>query len=268
MKWVRKMRKIDYHIHTKFSADSEADPRGHILKAIEMGLDEICFTDHQDFNYPYMSFDLDIDSYLKEMKLLKEEYKNQIRIKIGVEVGLDLNYIQEINDFVNSHDFDYVIGSIHVIRNTEFYEPAEYFNNKTKEEAHREFFLNTLECVKTFDCFNCLGHLDYIVRYGPYEDKNVNHELYQDIIDEIFKTLIQKGKGIEVNTSGYRDLKTCGFPSFKQVERYYQLGGRIITVGTDSHTSDRIGEHVEEVVREYQRIGFQDISTFTKRIRD
>ncbi|MEE0966094.1 MAG: histidinol-phosphatase HisJ family protein [Bacilli bacterium] len=262
------MRKIDYHIHTKFSADSEADPRGHILKAIEMGLDEICFTDHQDFNYPYMSFDLDIDSYLKEMKLLKEEYKNQIRIKIGVEVGLDLNYIQEINDFVNSHDFDYVIGSIHVIRNTEFYEPAEYFNNKTKEEAHREFFLNTLECVKTFDCFNCLGHLDYIVRYGPYEDKNVNHELYQDIIDEIFKTLIQKGKGIEVNTSGYRDLKTCGFPSFKQVERYYQLGGRIITVGTDSHTSDRIGEHVEEVVREYQRIGFQDISTFTKRIRD
>ena len=125
------MRKIDYHIHTKFSADSEADPRGHILKAIEMGLDEICFTDHQDFNYPYMSFDLDIDSYLKEMKLLKEEYKNQIRIKIGVEVGLDLNYIQEINDFVNSHDFDYVIGSIHVIRNTEFYEPAEYFNNKT-----------------------------------------------------------------------------------------------------------------------------------------
>ena len=262
------MRKIDYHIHTKFSADSEADPRGHILKAIEMGLDEICFTDHQDFNYPYMSFDLDIDSYLKEMKLLKEEYKNQIRIKIGVEVGLDLNYIQEINDFVNSHDFDYVIGSIHVIRNTEFYEPAEYFNNKTKEEAHREFFLNTLECVKTFDCFNCLGHLDYIVRYGPYEDKNVNHELYQDIIDEIFKTLIQKGKGIEVNTSGYRDLKTCGFPSFKQGERYYLLGGRIITVGTDSHTSDRIGEHVEEVVREYQRIGFQDISTFTKRIRD
>ena len=128
--------------------------------------------------------------------------------------------------------------------------------------------MNTLECVKTFDCFNCLGHLDYIVRYGPYEDKNVNHELYQDIIDEIFKTLIQKGKGIEVNTSGYRDLKTCGFPSFKQVERYYQLGGRIITVGTDSHTSDRIGEHVEEVVREYQRIGFQDISTFTKRIRD
>ena len=78
--------------------------------------------------------------------------------------------------------------------------------------------------LKAFDCFNVLGHLDYIVRYGPYEDKTVDHQKYQDIIDEIFKTLIQKGKGIEVNTSGYRDLKTCGFPNFEQVQRYYDLG--------------------------------------------
>ena len=262
------MRKIDYHMHTRFSADSEADPREHVLKAIDMGLDEICFTDHQDFYYPHMSFDVDVDAYLKEMNLIKEEYKDKISIKIGIEVGLDLNYVNEINDFVNSHDFDYVIGSIHAIRNTEFIEKAEFFDGKSKEEAHRDFFLNTLECVKTFDCFNCLGHLDYIVRYGPYEDKTVNHELYQDIIDEIFKTLISKNKGIEVNTSGYRDLKTCGFPNFEQVERYYELGGRIVTIGTDSHTSDRVGEHVEEVVKEYMRIGFEDVSTFTKRVRD
>lgn len=262
------MRKIDYHMHTKFSADSEANPREHILKAIEKGLDEICFTDHQDFEYPFMSFDLDVDAYFNELKLLKEEYKDQIRIKIGVEIGLDLDFVKEINDFINKYDFDYVIGSIHVIRQTEFYDPAAYFFNKTKEEAHKQFFLNTLECVKTFDCFNCLGHLDYIVRYGPYEDKSVDHKSYQDIIDEIFKVLISKNKGIEVNTSGYRDLKTCGFPNFQQVKRYYELGGRIITVGTDSHTSDRVGEHVEDVIKEYQKIGFDDVSTFTKRIRD
>ena len=96
-----------------------------------------------------------------------------------------------------------------------------------------------------------LGHLDYIVRYGPYEDKTVDHQKYQDIIDEIFKTLIQKGKGIEVNTSGYRDLKTCGFPNFEQVQRYYDLGGRIITIGTDSHTSDRVGENCLNVAKKY-----------------
>lgn len=262
------MRKIDYHMHTHFSADSEASPREHILMAIERGLDEICFTDHKDFDYPDYPFDLDADAYFNELKKLQEEYKDQIKIKIGIEIGLDVEYKEEIENFVNAHPYDYVIGSMHVIHQTEFIEEALFFKDKTKEEAHRDFFLNTLECVQTFDCFNCLGHLDYICRYGPYDDKSVNHSLYQDIIDEIFKTLIHKNKGIEVNTSGYKVRGTCGFPDFEQVQRYYDLGGRIITIGTDSHTSDRVGEHVEDVVKKYVEIGFEDISTFTKRDRD
>lgn len=262
------MRKIDYHMHTHFSADSEASPREHILAAINKGLDEICFTDHKDFHYPYCPFDLDADRYFHELKQLQKEFANQIKIKIGLEMGLDVEFYDEINAFVNAHDYDYVIGSIHVIHQSEFYDPADFFKGKTKEETHQEFFENTLECVQKFDCFNCLGHLDYICRYGPYVDKQVNHQRYQSIIDDIFQTLIQKGKGIEVNTSGYKDRKTCGFPTFEQVERYYQMGGRIITVGTDSHTSDRVGEHVEDVLKEYQRIGFDDVSTFTKRVRD
>ena len=114
--------------------------------------------------------------------------------------------------------------------------------------------MKNIKWCKAFDCFNVLGHLDYIVRYGPYEDKTVDHQKYQDIIDEIFKTLIQKGKGIEVNTSGYRDLKTCGFPNFEQVHRYYDLGGRIITIGTDSHTSDRVGENLFKCSKKYQEL--------------
>ncbi|MCD7950187.1 MAG: histidinol-phosphatase HisJ family protein [Erysipelotrichaceae bacterium] len=262
------MRKIDYHMHTKFSADSEASPREHIEQAIKLGLDEICFTDHRDFDYPEMPFELDTFSYFKELNVLKEEYKHKITIKIGLEMGLDLDFIDEINEFVNANPYDFVIGSIHVIHQSEFYDPALYFKNKTKEEAHQEFFDNTLECVQTFDCFNVLGHMDYICRYGPYDDTSVNHALYQNTIDEIFKTLISKNKGIEVNTSGYSLRGNCGFPNFEQVQRYYDLGGRIITVGTDSHTSDRVGEHVADVIKEYQRIGFDDVSTFTKRRRD
>ena len=83
------MRKIDYHMHTKFSADSEANPRDHVLKAIEEGLDEICFSDHRDFHYPYCPFELDVEDYFREIELLKEEYKDRIKIKIGVEIGLD-----------------------------------------------------------------------------------------------------------------------------------------------------------------------------------
>lgn len=262
------MRKIDYHMHTQFSADSDALAKEHVLQAIKMGLDEICFTDHRDINYPDMEFGLDVEKYFTTMKQLQNEFKDQIKIKIGVEIGLNRKYEKEINEFISQYPFDYVIGSIHAIDDEEFIVPAKYFDGKTKEEAHYKFFKETLECVKTFDCFNCLGHLDYIMRYGPYQDTSVNHELYQDIIDEIFKVLIQKNKGIEVNTSGFLKLKTDGFPNFKQVQRYYDLGGRIITVGTDSHESKRVGENVETVIKEYQKIGFKDVSTFTKQILD
>ena len=113
-----------------------------------------------------------------------------------------------------------------------------------------------------------LGHLDYIMRYGPYEDKKVEHKKYQNIIDEIFKNLIIKNKGIEVNTSGYAVNQTCGFPNFEQVQRYYDLGGRIITIGTDSHTSDRVGQYVNDVKENLIKIGFEDVSTFTGRLKD
>ena len=202
-----------------------------------------------------------------KIQALKEEFKDQITIKWGIEMGLDLDHQEEIEKLIQSYPFDFVIGSIHVIHHTEFYY-GEFFKGKTKEEAHREFFEETLKCVKAFDCFNGLGHLDYIVRYGPYQDKTVDHAKYQDIIDEIFKTLIKKGKGIEVNTSGYKDLKTCGFPNFEQVQRYYDLGGCIITIGTDSHTSDRVGENCLTVAKKYQEIGFEDVSTFTGRVKD
>ncbi|WP_314795132.1 histidinol-phosphatase HisJ family protein [Eggerthia catenaformis] len=261
------MRKIDYHLHTHFSFDSNADPREHIKEALNKNLDEICFTDHRDFNYPIDPFELDTVSYFKELKDLQKEYQDKISIKIGLEIGLDMNHFKEINDFVNADDYDFVIGSIHVIRNTDFYY-GEYFNNKTKDQAHREFFMETLRCVKSFDCFNVLGHMDYISRYGPYEDKSIDYPKYKDLIDQILKTLIQKNKGIEVNTSGYKVNGNCGFPSFDIVRRYKALGGSVITVGSDAHTGERVGEHIEEVIKEYQKIGFEDVTTFSKRMQD
>ncbi|WP_455683338.1 histidinol-phosphatase HisJ family protein [Thomasclavelia sp.] len=258
------MRKIDYHMHTCFSGDSEAKPREHIKQAIALGLDEICFTDHRDFDYPIDDFDLNIENYYQTIMQLKEEFKDQITVKWGIEIGLDMNHQIEINELINQYSFDFVIGSIHVINHTEFYY-GDFFKGLSKEEAHRYFFEETLKCVKSFDCFNVLGHLDYIMRYGPYEDKKVEHYKYQDIIDEIFKTLIAKNKGIEINTSGYALNGNCGFPNYEQVKRYYDLGGRIITIGTDSHTSDRVGQYVEDVKINLKKIGFKDVTTFTKR---
>ena len=79
------------------------------------------------------------------------------------------------------------------------------------------------------------------------------------------KHLFKKEKVLKSIHRDNRDLKTCGFPNFEQVQRYYDLGGRIITIGTDSHTSDRVGENCLNVAKKYQEIGFDDVSTFTQR---
>lgn len=260
------MRKIDYHMHTRFSADSQANPEEHILQAIQMGLDEICFTDHYDVDYPNTPFILDIEKYTKEMLGLKEKYKDQIMIKIGIEMGLDPIHKDKIEQILASYPFDFVIGSIHAVGNTEFME-GEFFNGKSKQQAHKDYFNQCLKCIETFDCFNVFGHFDYIERYGIYEDNRVNTELYSDIIDQCLMTLIKKGKGLEVNTSGYL-LRNEGFPKKSILQRYYDLGGRIITIGTDSHNSNRVGEHVSDVVSILKEIGFEDVTTFTKGKQD
>ena len=106
------MRVIDYHMHTHFSGDSEANPREHVLKAIEMNFDEICFTDHRDFDYPIDSFELDVENYYQEIQSLKEEFKDQIKIKWGIEMGLDLDHQEEIENLIQQYPFDFVIGTL------------------------------------------------------------------------------------------------------------------------------------------------------------
>jgi len=260
------MRRIDYHMHTYFSADSKAVPEQHILKAIEEGLDEICFTDHHDVEYPQQPFILNVNKYVQELEVLKEKYKDIINIKIGIELGLDPIHKEEIERVATSYPFDFIIGSIHAIGETEFL-IGDFFEGKTKEQAHIDYFKQCIDCVNCFDTFNVFGHFDYIERYGNYEDNTVNTDLYWDLIDEFLEIIISKNKGLEVNTSGY-NLRNEGFPKKQILKRYYDLGGRIITIGSDSHTSNRVGEHVDDVIEILKEIGFDDISTFTNQKRD
>ena len=189
------MRVIDYHMHTHFSGDSEANPREHVLKAIEMNLDEICFTDHRDFDYPIDSFELDVENYYQEIQSLKEEFKDQIKIKWGIEMGLDLDHQEEIENLIQQYPFDFVIGSIHVIHHTEFYY-GEFFKGKTKEQAHREFFEETLKyiLVQIVRIKNGNEIVEYDKRFdllGSYDEYNLSQKI-KVIVEENFDTTLNE----------------------------------------------------------------------------
>lgn len=262
------MKKVDYHMHTYFSADSEEQPENHIETAIKLGFDEICFTEHRDFDYPGLAFDLDVDAYYTKIKSLQAQYGKKIKIKWGLEIGLDLNYRSAIAAFVEQAPFDFVIGSIHVINHEEFFETTSFFDHKTKLEAYQIYFDEALKCVKMFDCFESLGHLDYIVRYATYDNNFVDlPSSLQSTLDEILKVLVQKNKALEVNTRLFNDPRTIDFYGYL-LDQYRAFGGRLVTLGTDSHIAKRDEKALDSAFELIQQKGFSACACYTKRQLD
>lgn len=255
----------DYHTHNSFSSDSTAPMEDMVKQAIKVGLKEMALTDHVDYDYPdeVFPFTIDYNEYKKVFCELQQKYKSDIKLVLGVEVGLQPHLVQKIKDFCESVDFDFIIASSHVVDRLDLYN-GDFFKGKSKKEAYRRYFEDVFENIKLHNNFNVYGHLDYVNRYGDYKDKTLNYEDYKDIIDSILKLLIDKGKGIELNTSGYRYKLNCTHPQLPILKRYKELGGEIITVGSDAHDTKNIALHFKDSYELLEQAGFKYITLFEK----
>lgn len=236
----------DYHMHSRVSFDSEASPEEMVRAAEKAGLLEICFTDHYDFNdalkEPCHTFDM--DDYKASYEGLSS---NSVKIRRGIEIGLAPWSRCETESLVRSYPFDFVIGSIHFAKGHDPYY-KEFWEGVSVDEAFEKYLLHTLECVRANTDFDVLGHMNYVCRYVDRSPNGItkrylNYGDFSDICDEIFKKLISKGKGIEINTSGYDDYGQF-IPSRDFIKRFKELGGEIITVGSDAHFPSRVGERI------------------------
>ncbi|MCR5418515.1 MAG: histidinol-phosphatase HisJ family protein [Lachnospiraceae bacterium] len=263
----------DSHVHSTFSGDGESTMEEQIEKAISLGMRSVTFTEHNDFDFPYKEGDrqdmflLNADSYLYDLLSLKAKYEDKIRILFGVELGLQPQQetVKKNLIFARAHEYDFIIGSSHLCHGKDPYY-REFFEGRSEEEAHREYFESILENMKLFSNFDVYGHLDYVVRYGPRKDFEYSYQQHADIIDEILKWLIENEKGIEVNTAGPR----CGLkepnPCWDIVKRYRELGGEIVTVGSDAHSSDYIAYHFDETAQILKELGFNYYAVYENRL--
>lgn len=253
----------DMHIHTSFSSDSDADIECVIKRAIELGLKEIAITDHIDFDYPDFNYPFlfDYEQYSKKLEYVKNKYSDRITVKKGVEMGLQPEKEHKIKSYFNDKNFDFVIGSTHCVDGLELYGNF-FYKGKTKHEAYTIYFERLLENVKTFDCYNVYGHIDYVNRYGGYDNNTLDYKLYSDIIDEILKEIISRGKGIEVNTSGLKYGLGYVHPLFPILKRYRELGGEIITLGSDAHSPQYVAFGFDEGYEALKAAGFKAITSF------
>jgi histidinol-phosphatase (PHP family) len=241
-----------------------------IQKGIALGLKTMCFTEHQDYDYPDSPdgpgsmFLLNTDSYLYDLASLKEKYKGQIRLLFGVELGLQPHLMRQNAVYAKSYEFDFIIASSHICSGKDPYYPA-FFEGRSEEEAYREYFTSVLENAKKFSNFDVYGHLDYVVRYGANMDRDYSYEKYRDILDAILELLLEKGKGIELNTGGIKKGMKDFHPCMDILKRYRSLGGEIITIGSDSHDAGHIADHFDRACEVLKECGFQYYTVFEKR---
>lgn len=257
----------DYHVHSEFSSDSQAPMEQVIEHAIQLGLKKLCFTDHMDFDYPEISeyrYVFPPNEYMKKLEVLKELYKKQIAIFTGIELGLQPHLANRLTAFTEQYTFDFVIGSSHVANHLDPYYP-EYWKDRSVSDGLRMYFNSIIENCKTFQNFHIYGHLDYIIRYVPKQagfKPDYSYEDYADLLDVVLKTLIYYGKGIELNTAGLKYGIGYPHPKVEILKRYLELGGDLITIGSDAHKPEHLCYDFHMVPDFLKNIGFQYYATF------
>lgn len=264
------MIRSDYHMHTEFSTDSEASVGSMIETAVQKGLAEICLTDHYDKDYPEVPdvegvpFVFDVDEYFRTIERYREAYAGKIRIRAGIELGLLPHLGAFYQELTSGYPFDFVIGSVHLIHGMDPYY-GEVFRGRTDEEVYAETFRLTLENLNQVSAFDVLGHIDYVVRYGRGGAEQYSYRKYADEIDAILKKVLDMGKGIELNTGGYKyGLGFCN-PHPDIIRRYRELGGEIITVGADAHRPEHIAYDFARAKAVLEECGFRYYTIFEER---
>lgn len=260
---------IDCHSHSNYSDDSEMLAQDGIQSAINAGLGGIAFTDHLDLDYPNKEYNYTFD-YSERSKFfdeLRSEFANKIKILKGLELGFQPHIIDTATKIAQAHDFDFIIGSVHSVDGFALAGRSGFYDSKSKQQAYTRYLEEIYNSVVQMRCFDVVGHIGYVRRYAPDSDKSLRYADYGDILDSILKKVIDKGKGIEVNTSGYyyKDLGTP-IPDFDIITRYKELGGEILTIGSDSHKADQfIGHSFDIVLQRLKNIGFDYVTYFENR---
>lgn len=221
------------------------------------GLKYLAVTDHCD--YDYLAIDgyeyfhqLDLEGYLKEIEKIKEQVEG-----LDFAVGLELGYHREASkrylDDIPFDRFDYIINSVHSIGNHDVYFPS-YFENKDREKSYKDYLLGVLDSLYAPYPYNTVGHIGYVAKNSLYDDKDLLHSDFPDLIDEILKGIINKDKTLEINANYKNGI--C-MPDISIIKRYKELGGDNITYGSDAHKLSRLCHRYAQIAALIRELGFK-----------
>lgn len=263
----------DYHVHTEFSDDSVYPMEDVIKDAVKMGMDEICITDHVDYGVKedwdsgavieYRDRDplanVDYPRYMRQIRKMQVLYGDKIKIRIGMEFGMQMHTVPRYEELFHRYPFDFIILSVHQVDDKEFW-TQDFQRGRTQDEYNERYYEELLNLVETYKDYSVLGHMDLIARYDeagvwPF------HRL-KPYAEKVLKTVIRDGKGIELNTSFHRYGLDDTMPSKEILKLYRELGGTVVTIGSDSHKPEHLGAYIEEGKEILRELGYKEFCTY------
>src|SRR3954452_11188429 len=254
---------LDAHLHTNLSPDSEVPIDTFASQAVERGIGEIAITDHLDFEpgapaYRYVSF----DERERTVREAAERWGERgLVIRFGAEITWDSRWADDIRDHLRHHEYDFTIGSAHVYRGSpyEASNVASWVAGRSLPEIIEPYFSEVERAIRS-GLFDAIGHLDVVKRYlAPHvtaADLAAAPELYEPPLH----ALLESGTALEINTSGLRQEAREIYPPAHIVERFRELGGERITIGSDAHRADNFAWALDDGYRVATDAGFDALS--------
>ncbi len=256
---------VDMHSHTNHSFDGNYPVDELCQASIERGIKTVAFTDHVEMDFfREKAFDKTADESFDDLVRAKKAFEGRLEICVGVELGQPTYATTESENLIASKDYDFVIGSIHNLRNMPDFAEMD-FAGKDIDALLNEYFTE-LKLLAEWAKFDTFAHLTYPLRYIVGVNKiPVDMEKYHGDIDEILSILIEKDKALEINTSGLRQPLGLTMPAEDIVKRYKSLGGKYITVGSDSHYTEHMGAGIGDGMMLAKNCGFDSVQIFRHR---
>lgn len=254
---------VDYHLHSDCSPDCPIPMVVQCERAIDLGVEELCFTEHLDFDPRDLAEGcLDDERYDREIQAARERFGHKLAIRQGVELGEGHRHLETARQRLLTRDYDFVLGSIHWTGDLCLGTP--FVPEITCEQLYTRYFAELLE-LSTMDFFDVIAHFDLAKRYGVNHFGPFDPHAYEDVIRTILRNLITRGKGIEINTSGWRQPPRETLPGATILRWYRELGGEILTVGSDSHRPQHLALRVADAYDLARAVGFKAITLFEQR---
>lgn len=282
----------DCHVHSRFSSDSETPVEAMIEEAIKRNFSYFYLTDHMDYEFPVykngMDFLFDPEEYFYILGNLKEKYAGKIEIRPSIELGLKPYLGDAYRKLLKDYPFDFVIGSTHLVDDLDPYNET-YWEGCSEKHALEAYFEMVIKNIKAFPEINSCGHLDYAIRYAPSVKRvtvqmnellkqgkkctladmdslvHYHYKDYADYLDEALKLLIHHGIALEVNTAGYAKGLGQPNPQPEVLKRYKELGGELLTIGSDGHVPEYYAYGFEQAEELLKGLGFRYYTIFKQR---